>query len=72
MLLHRQEIAHNKDLQNWQEAVRAASGLLRQTEATMNSFTKSFVAETNRKLLKHFLQEQEFETASRVSDKTEL
>jgi len=72
MLLHRQELAHNKDLQNWQEAVRAASGLLRQTEATMNSFTKSFVAETNRKLLKHFLQEQEFETASRVSDKTEL
>jgi len=70
-LLQRQEAMHNRDLKNWQEAVRAASSLLHQTENAMSTFSKGFQAETNRKLLKHLIQDQELAAAT-LPDKTEL
>lgn len=75
LLLQKQEEQHNKDMQNWQNVVKSASRLLQQTENTMTSFSKSFQAETNRKLLQHFLQEQGYETMrgnSNIPRKTEL
>lgn len=68
MPLHRQEFAHNKDLQTGRRlcVLRLAS----QADRSNNEFIQRVLLRDHTGSLKH--QEQEFETASRVSDKTEL
>jgi len=60
-LIRKQEHQHAKDLEAWQQAVKSAADLLKQTENAMSMFSRTFQADTNRKLLKHFLHQQAVE-----------
>jgi len=58
-ILQKQEILHNQDLANWKTAVEAAARLLHQTENSMGRLNQAFTQESNRRLLKELLKNEE-------------
>ena len=53
-LIRKQEHQHAKDLEAWQQAVKSAAELLKQTENAMSVFSRTFQADTNRDFVQNF------------------
>ena len=58
-LIRKQEHQHAKDLEAWQQAVKSAADLLKQTENAMSMFSRTFQADTNRDFIQNFINFKE-------------